>query len=148
MTTITLPWPVSANRYWRSFVPNGYRRAIVTLSDEAKVYKAQVGWIALAAGMRVVTGRVQVDCRLYPAMPKDAATRMRKHGDAWDDDVRSIDLDNALKITIDALKGIAYKDDNQVWRINAERMEPDGEARMVVTVTPIVREIRQSELIE
>lgn len=135
--TVTLPWPVSANRYWRSFVPKGHRRAIVTLSDEAKSYKAQVGWMARAAGLRVVTGRVHVDCKLYPAMPKDAASRMRKHGDLWDDDVRSIDLDNALKVTIDALKGIAYVDDKQVWRIHAERMEPTGEARMVVTIAGI-----------
>lgn len=145
--TVTLPWPVSANRYWRSFVPKGHRRAIVTLSDEAKSYKAQVGWMAKAAGLRVVTGRVQVDCQLYPALPKDAATRMRKLGDGWDDDVRSIDLDNALKVTIDALKGIAYVDDKQVWRIHAERMEPTGEARMVVTITPIITDSPQARLI-
>lgn len=147
MTTVTLPWPVSANRYWRSFVPQGHRRAIVTLSDEAKAYKAQVGWMARAAGLRIITGRVQVDCRLYPARPMDAEKRMRKHGDAWDDDVRSIDLDNALKVTIDALKGIAYEDDKQVWRINAERMEPTGEARMVVSVTPIERISLQESLL-
>ena len=147
MTTVTLPWPVSANRYWRSFVPKGHRRAIVTLSDEAKAYKTQVGLMARAAGLRIITGRVQVDCQLYPARPKDADKRMRKLGDAWDDDVRSIDLDNALKVTIDALKGIAYEDDKQVWCINAERMEPTGEARMVVTVTPIERDSVQGSLL-
>jgi len=62
---------------------------------------------------------------------------MRKLGEGWDDNVRSLDLDNALKVTIDALKGIAYVDDAQVWRLSAERMEPDGEARIEVSVRPI-----------
>lgn len=136
--SLDLPWPVSANRYWRSFVPRGHKRAIVTLSDEAKAYKREVAWLAKAAGMRPMDGRVRVDCLLYPALPKNAEKRMRKLGEGWDDSVRSLDLDNALKVTIDALKGVAYHDDKQVWRLTAERMEPCGEARMVVRVTPIV----------
>lgn len=135
---LRLPWPVSANRYWRSFVPRGKSRAIVVLSDEAKSYKAQVGWIAKSQGMRdPLLGRVHLVCHLFPAMPKDAEKRMRKLGEGWDDNVRSLDLDNALKVTIDALKGIAYVDDAQVWRLSAERMEPDGEARLEVIVIPI-----------
>jgi crossover junction endodeoxyribonuclease RusA len=145
---LTFPPAISANRYWRSFVPRGHTRAIVVVSDEAKAFKSQVRWIAKQAGIRTpFSGRVQVDCQLYPAMPKDAASRMRKHGDGWDDDVRSIDLDNALKVTIDALKGIAYEDDKQVWRINAERMEPTGDARMVVTITQIIIDSPQARLI-
>jgi hypothetical protein len=58
---LTLPYPVSANRYWRSFVPRGHKRAIVTLSDEAKSYKSQVGWMCKQAGIRKpITGRVHV----------------------------------------------------------------------------------------
>jgi crossover junction endodeoxyribonuclease RusA len=146
---IRLPWPVSANRYWRSFVPRGKSRAIVVLSDEAKSYKAQVGWmIAKQAGMRSPhQGRVHLLCRLYPSLPKDAAQRMRKLGEGWDDTVRSLDLDNALKVTIDALKGIAYQDDAQVWRISAERMEPDGEARIEVCVLPIALTVPQTSFL-
>jgi len=135
---IRLPWPVSANRYWRSFVPRGKSRAIVVLSDEAKSYKSQVGWIAKSQGMRdPLLGRVHLIFHLFPSMPKDAEKRLRKLGEGWDDNVRSLDLDNALKVTIDALKGIAYVDDAQVWRLSAERMEPDGEARIEVSVIPI-----------
>lgn len=139
MISLTIPYPVSANRYWRSFVPRGHKRAIVVLSDEAKAFKSEVGWIAKAAGIRApFDGRVAMTIKLYPGMPQDAAKRMRKLGDGWDDGVRSIDLDNALKVLIDSLKGIAYADDKQVWRIAAERMEPDGQARAVVTVEPIL----------
>lgn len=144
---LTIPYPVSANRYWRSFVPRGHKRAIVVLSDEAKAFKSEVGWIAKAAGIRApFDGRVAMTIKLYPGLPQDAAKRMRKLGDGWDDRVRSIDLDNALKVLIDSLKGIAYDDDKQVWRIAAERMEPDGQARAVVTVEPIVVMQRQLEI--
>jgi crossover junction endodeoxyribonuclease RusA len=145
---LTLPPAISANRYWRSFVPRGHRRAIVVVSDEAKAFKSQVVLIAKQAGIYTpFSGRVQVDCQLYPALPKDAASRIRRRGDGWDDDVRSVDLDNALKVMIDALKGIAYEDDKQVWRINAERMEPTGEARLVVTITPIATNSPQARLV-
>ena len=63
--TLVLPWPVSANRYWRSFVPRGHQRAIVTLSDEAKAYKQEVGWLAKAAGVKSpFQGRVAVSLKL------------------------------------------------------------------------------------
>ncbi|MDE2097789.1 MAG: RusA family crossover junction endodeoxyribonuclease [Patescibacteria group bacterium] len=147
MIELKLPWPVSANRYWRSFVPKGHRRAIVVLSDEAKLYKRQVSEIAMVSGMgKCLEGRVLVEVKLFPAHPQDAARRMRKLGERWDDTVRSIDLDNALKVTIDALKGIAYHDDNQVWKLSAQRMEPIGEACAVVTVSKIEREQLQPDL--
>jgi len=135
MITLTLPYPVSANLYWRSFVPRGHQRAIVTLSDEAKAYKQSVGWLARSAGVRTpLVGRVAVDVQLYPQRPQDWARRARRNPQAWDDDVRCIDLDNANKVLLDALKGVVIEDDRWVRRLLAERMEPDGEARVVVTV--------------
>ncbi len=145
--TITLPYPVSANRYWRSFVPRGHQRAVVTLSDDAKAYRARVGTIARSAGVGApMQGRVALGLHLYPAMPQDAKARMRKLGERWDDGVRSIDLDNALKVVIDALKGILYEDDKQVWQISAQRCEPVGEARAVLTLAPIAAVKVQEEL--
>lgn len=117
--TLILPYPVSANRYWRSFVPRGHTRALVVVSDEAKAYKAECGWRAKAAGMKPVSGTVYINVRLVPA------SRV------------CMDLDNALKVTLDALKGIAYADDAQVYRIHAERRDPDGQARLEVEVKPM-----------
>jgi crossover junction endodeoxyribonuclease RusA len=49
-----------------------------------------------------------------------------------------MDLDNALKVTIDALKTIVYADDAQVYRIIAERAEPDPSgARLEVEAAEI-----------
>jgi crossover junction endodeoxyribonuclease RusA len=135
---LVLPYPLSANRYWRSFVPKGHQRAIVTLSDEAKSFKSQVQWMCKAAGIKSpITGRVHIDIQLFPKRPQDYEKRMNKLGAGWDDTVQCIDLDNANKVLFDAIKGIAITDDKWVRKLTAERMEPDGDARVVMTITPI-----------
>jgi crossover junction endodeoxyribonuclease RusA len=133
---------VSANRYWRSFVPRGHQRAIVTLSDEAKTYKADVALRCRVAGVcEAIAGRVAIDVKLYPNRPQDWQKRQRKDGATWDDSVQCIDLDNANKVLLDALKGIAMADDKFVRKLSAERMEPDEHgARVVVTITPLQAE--------
>jgi crossover junction endodeoxyribonuclease RusA len=134
--TLTLPYPLSANRYWRP-VRIGAHITIVP-TKEAKAYKLQVGWLVKAAGLlKPITGRVQVDVKLYPNRPQDWQKRMRKDGAAWDDTVQCIDLDNSNKVLMDALNGVAIEDDKWVRKIVAERMEPDGEARLVVTISPM-----------
>ncbi|WP_186216279.1 RusA family crossover junction endodeoxyribonuclease [Burkholderia gladioli] len=142
MITVTLPYPISANRYWRSRVikPRSGPEIVSTyVSTEAKAYKQEVGWLLRAAGVRQpIAGRVAVAYTLYPHRPQDWKTRQRKLGVTWDDSVQCIDLDNAQKVLLDALKGLAFDDDAWVRRITAERAEPDGEARVVVTITPIV----------
>lgn len=122
--TLQLPYPVSANRYWRSFGYNprdgGKAKAVTFLSDEAKAYKEEVGWLAKAAGVRVpFTCHVEMRVRL---VPKDKVC---------------MDLDNALKVTVDALKGIVYADDDQIMKITAERVpaDPTGK-RLEVDILP------------
>ncbi len=133
--TISLPWPVSANRYWRSFVPRGGSRAITVVSDEAKNYKQEVAWCLVGAGVRQpIIGRVELHIKLYPKRPLDWKKRMQRDPEFWDDTVQCIDLDNANKVLLDALKGVAIEDDKWVRKITSERMEPDGEQRVVVTI--------------
>lgn len=153
MIVLTLPYPISANRYWgERIVPGkagrpGFVHRYVT--PEAQEYRREVAAAAHAAGIRApISGRVSVHLQLYPQRPQDWETRMRKLGDAWDDDVRCIDLDNARKVLLDALNGVAYSDDGRIWRDSGERMEPDGQARVVVTIRPLVRAVSpQMELI-
>ncbi|WP_050466352.1 RusA family crossover junction endodeoxyribonuclease [Herbaspirillum chlorophenolicum] len=147
--TLTLPYPVSANAYWATrIIPAKAGRpamAITYVTKEAEAYKQAVGWKCKAAGLREpITGRVQIDVQLYPARPQDWQKRQRQAGATWDDTVRCIDLDNANKVLLDALKGVAMDDDKWVRRMVAERMEPDAEgARVVVTITPLGVEQRQ-----
>jgi len=136
---LTLPYAISANVYWRSYVFKGNPPRVIThVSPEAKTYKHECAWIAKAAGIRTpIKHRVTLDITLYPKRPKDAEARIRKNATSWDDDVQCIDLDNCLKTTIDALKGVVYDDDKWVWAINARRAEPDGAARLVLVVESI-----------
>jgi len=145
---LTLPYPLSANRYWRP-VPIGKHITIVP-TKEAKAYCKEVAAIARMSGINApIAGRVLIDVRLYPHRPLDWQKRQRTHGAAWDDTVQCIDLDNANKVLLDAMKGIVIDDDKWVRRLTAERMEPDQHpARVVVTVTPIAIVQPQASFLE
>lgn len=142
---LTLPYPPSSNRYWRSTIIKGH--VSVYLSAEAKKYKRAVALACkLADVRRPLIGRVAVSLVLHPHRPLDARQRMRKFGDAWDVALRSIDLDNSAKIAIDALQGYAFTDDALVWRLVAERGEPLHEARLVVTIEALPFDVPQIPL--
>jgi crossover junction endodeoxyribonuclease RusA len=98
MTTFTLPYPPSANRYWRSF--GGH----VVVSTEAKQYKASAALMARSSGVIPVDGDVVLHLDVY---------RPRKAGD----------LSNRIKVLEDALIGVAYIDDAQVVEIHARRFD-------------------------
>lgn len=140
MITLTLPYPISANRYWQTRVIKvaGQTRAMTYVSTEAKVFKEQVGWLAKAAGiLKPILGRVAISYTLHPHCPQDAHRRMKRDPYTWDDTVQCIDLDNAQKVLLDALKGVAIEDDKWVRRITAERGMPVDGGKLVVTITPI-----------
>ncbi|TCK37993.1 crossover junction endodeoxyribonuclease RusA [Paraburkholderia sp. BL8N3] len=133
---LALPYPVSANRYWRTYVVMGHAQTVV--SAEANAYRREVAWrLKIAKVRNPIEGRVELSIVLHPKLPQDARLRMRKLGDAWDDDLTCIDLDNSLKILCDALKGRAFVDDRFIWRIHAERGEPTAQAYVEVFIKPI-----------
>ena len=110
--TLTLGLPPSANRYWRM----GNNRLYV--SDAALDYKSDV--VKLARQQRFghpIEGDVAIALHVY---------RQRKAGD----------LDNYLKVLIDALKGIAYADDRQITHIHAYRFDDPKNPRVEVEIAP------------
>ena len=109
---LTLPPPISANRYWRTF------RNRTVVSAEAKTYKTAVGWIARAAIDEPLTGDVAVTLPVY---------RKAKRGD----------LDNYNKVLLDSLSGIAYTDDSQVTELHAYRFDDKHNPRVEVEITPL-----------
>lgn len=149
MIYLTLPYPVSANRYWNAITIPG--RTMMAPSKEAKAYKAQVQRIATAAGLAApMSCRVEMWIRLYPARPQDWAKRARLDPATWDDDVRCIDLGNAEKVLADALQGIVYVDDRWIWKQHKERMEPDAKgARVELAIRAMPpRVVPQAQLLE
>lgn len=144
--TLTLPYPLSVNRYWMPVKMANHLAVLPT--KEGKKWRAEAVAMCLAQGVRKpITGRVHVDVKLYPHRPLDWQTRQRKLGAQWDDGVMCIDIDNANKVLLDAMKGVVIDDDKWIRRLTAERMEPDGEARVVVTVTAIATAQPQMELV-
>ena len=103
--SFTLPYPPSANRYWRSY------RGRVVKSEEARAYQQEAGWIAKASGFDCTKSDVAITVKVY---------RPQKSGD----------LDNFLKVTLDSLKGIIYDDDDQITVIHAERYDDKKNPRV------------------
>ena len=93
---LVLPYPPSANRYWRHAKGRTYR------SKEAVDYISSVR--ALCVSLRPTEGAVRVSLHIY---------RPAKRGD----------LDNRLKVCLDSLQGLVYADDKQIVELHAYRRE-------------------------
>lgn len=108
---LLLPYPVSANRYWR----HGQSRTYV--SPEAQDYKARVVEIATAAGCVPWEVEVELWVTLHPKLTVDGLPNKTR-----------MDLDNALKIALDCCQGALYINDRQVVAVHAAVGEamPDG----------------------
>lgn len=104
---LTVPYPPLANRYWRIW------RNRVIVSREARDYKVAVGELVKQADRRPIDGPVVVELQVY---------RPRRAGD----------LDNAIKVLVDSLKGICWHDDSQVVAIHAYRHDDKDRPRVEV----------------
>lgn len=108
---ITLPFPPSANRYWRNW------RGRMVVSDEAKDYKAIVA--LLARDFEPLSGPVSVSIGVYrPA--------------------RRRDLDNCLKVVLDALQGYLYENDDQIVELHARRFDDKHNPRVEIYVSEVL----------
>ena len=108
---LTLPYPPSANRYLRHTGRGTYR------TSAANAYRKQAQLAALMAGIRARHfGPVAIHAVLHPRLTKDGRASETR-----------IDLDNCLKVALDALEGVAFENDKQVRRISLEVGPPiDG----------------------
>jgi crossover junction endodeoxyribonuclease RusA len=109
MISFTLPLPPSANRYWRRAGKHLY------ISQEARAYKRDAAITARLASVKPLDGNLAVSLRIY---------RQRKAGD----------LDNKIKVCLDALNGIAYHDDNQIVEIHAYRYDDKANPRVEIDI--------------
>lgn len=103
MIRLTLLYPVSANRYWRVF---GGR---VVHSTEARKYREDVAAKARKKELQPLAGPVSVHVALCPELTKKGEASKTR-----------LDLDNCLKVALDALQGIAFSNDKQVIKLVAE----------------------------
>lgn len=128
---LELPYPVSANEYWRH-VPN--KKTGLTmhfLSDEAKVYKEAVAWTARAAGFRKPSEKLIeiVSITLVPRLYNRDGKRIGS----------VMDLGNCWKIAEDALQGVVYVNDRQIKRFGKiEYGQPTDHGALIVEVAEFI----------
>ena len=109
--------PPSVNSYWRSAFRGG--RIIHYVSKEGKAFKNALSLIARANKFKLLKGDVILKYKLY----------CKKQGRK--------DLDNTLKAVQDALEGIAYENDKQIKRIEAEKISNAGWDGIEITVEEV-----------
>lgn len=109
MNRLTLPYPPLLNKL--------YIRAKhgVVLSERARAFKQEVYYMAKQQGAEIIEGPVRVRMDVY---------RPRKAGD----------IDSTLKITLDALNGIAWLDDSQIVELTVRRYDDKHDPRLRVTI--------------
>jgi len=91
------------------------------VSEEAKAFKVQAGWIAKQAGIRTpLSCPVRLDVTLIP-----------KNGTV-------MDLSNCLKVAEDALQGIAYDNDRQVKDIHLSYADADGVGGLIIEISEFI----------
>ena len=106
---LVLPYPPSSNRYWRHF------RGRTVISAEARAYRLLVASLCASHGITPLVGDVSFEASVY---------RPQKRGD----------LDNRLKIILDALQGHAFSDDKQITAIRLSRHDDKANPRVEVTI--------------
>ena len=98
--------PPSVNSYWRSAFKGG--KIMHYVSKEGKAFKSALSLIARANKFKLLQGDVVLKYKLF----------CKKQGRK--------DLDNTLKAIQDALEGIAYENDKQIKKIEAEKISNAG----------------------
>ena len=118
LAQLTLPYPPSTNRYWRTF------RGRTVPSKEATAFKRIVK--ETGTQQDLYAGDVGITIRLLPKLTaKGIASKV------------CIDLDNCLKVIMDAVQGIYIEDDKQVKMIMAEYGAPVKDGGVIVKICKI-----------
>jgi crossover junction endodeoxyribonuclease RusA len=112
-TQLVLPYPPSANEYWRTALVKGRPQTYV--SEMGKAYRKEVATLCAAAGVTCFTGGTSLRLAVF---------RPRRAGDT----------SNRIKVLEDALRELAYADDAQNVEVWARRYEDPADPRVEVTV--------------
>lgn len=88
-------------------------------------------------GLEPITCPVAVIMEFTTAIPKSYSAKKRQA--IKDDDIvpqKRPDIDNLIKGVLDALNGIAYADDKQVWSVYARKWYGEPRTRVHIAATP------------
>lgn len=103
---LTLPYPISVNRYWRTGKNGTY------ISQEGLNFKNEV-YARYAYRQKLIVNNVKLDITIHPKLTlKGKPYKIL------------IDLDNGLKSILDSLNNVIYYDDKQVKEIHIKYGNP------------------------
>ena len=119
MIELELPYPPSANRYWRNV------RGMVMISKEGRQYRQDVVNIIKAHKVEQINGAIAV--KVIAFMP----------------DFRIRDIDNICKCLLDSVsKAGLWEDDSFICALILEkRKDEDGLGRILLQVKPVDKAI-------
>ncbi len=106
---LILPYPPSSNTLYATFRGRRITSAI------GRKFKSDIALLARQQGARLLNGDLSVTFRVFRP-------------------IRRGDLDNRLKISQDALKGICFEDDRQIIEIHAFRFDDKANPRIEIEV--------------
>lgn len=92
-----VPWARAGSRSGRRFT-----------RPEVKAYQEQIAWAAKAAGATIMEGGLVIDINAFWPAPQRKQNLMGRFRPSIPD------IDNITKTVLDALNGIAWKDDAQI----------------------------------
>ncbi len=109
---LTLPFPPSVNNLYTTF------RGRRITSAKGRQFKSDIAVLARQQGAHLLNGDLSVTFRVFRP-------------------IRRGDLDNRLKISQDALKGICFADDKQIIEIHAFRFDDKANPRIEIDLKEI-----------
>ena len=115
MINLELPYPPSANRYWR------YTSRGVYVTKEARSYKQEIVNLTRSLNLKCYDDKQKLKVFIVCHVP----------------DKRRRDLDNVLKITLDSLSSIAWEDDSQIDDLRIIRGDIIKNGKLELTVSEI-----------
>lgn len=104
--------------------------------EKTKDYEELIAWSYRAAGGKYLGERlIEVRIEAYYEIPK--STSQKRRSEIWKFNITPTtkpDCDNIIKVVLDALNGIAYKDDKQVVFVSCGKHYADNEGFINITV--------------
>jgi len=119
ITRLVLPYPPSANKLKR--IVTTARGAFMAKTGQATEYSKSVGRIATLEKVAMIEGPIAIRMNVYRP-------------------IRRGDLDNTIKAVQDSLTGIAFRDDDQIVRIVANRYDDKLNPRVEIWIAPLTQE--------
>lgn len=108
---VVVPFPPSANAYWRTF------RGQVKQSAQGRLYKELVERLLRARVPSLMTGPLNITMDIFRPAPTHANFAKSQ----------ARDLDNNNKVLLDALQGVLFENDSQVYRLETEHWDHEPE---------------------